>query len=45
MMTGKICTRTYVEEFDDENENIAFSIKPKIYIITVSKLPDRNMNN
>ena len=34
---GKICTKTMIHEFYEEKENILFSIKPKITIITLSK--------
>ena len=35
---GKICTQTYIEEFDDEKENVVLSIKPKIILCTLATL-------
>ena len=37
---GKICTKTNIHEFYEEKENIMFSIKPKVTIITLSKRSD-----
>ena len=33
---GKICTHTYIEEFDDAFSNIDFNIQPKMIIFALS---------
>ena len=32
---GKICTQTYIEEFDDNFDNISFNIKPKLILFSI----------
>ena len=32
---GKICTQTYIEEFNDQRQNVDLSLKPKVIVYTL----------
>ena len=34
---GKICTQTFIDEFDKKEDNIEFYLKPKITLISMSE--------